>query len=366
MESQQATSEGGNGTPTSTQSPEQQQQQQLTAAGIPSSEGLQVVTPQGMQTLQPLAPVSFGDGPPVAMPMMQVPLMPHLQQGQLVQVSGQEGQQQAAQVVASMATVSRATQPYMTVAQGTPLISQAQVPLPQSVQMVGGVPMMVGIQQPETQVATQGSPHIISQDSRGQVVAANSTPSPAPQGSAESQPATPGSIGSPAPQMQMADGTIVTAPTAAMQVPLIQYQHNMMGQAVQGQLPSGYIQAPAQLQAQVPVQQQHQQQPAAPKTEQDMAIKNLKPPKKPLTPYMRFSKSVSGDCLASWSQYAHLSVCMICAATNTSKRMCLWCAISFILYVRFSLSDLAASQSHTPEPLSVRDWSNYRQDVART
>ena len=124
--------------------------------------------------------------------------------------------------------------------------------------------------------------------------AAAAAASPATQGSGGSPaPPTPGSnsLGSPPPHMMM-DGQRSDTPA----------QHNMA--AAQ---PAG------------PTQQEME---ALAKSE---AIKNLKPPKKPLTPYMRFSKSVSSHNakMLKFDDSSHLFR-LLCHLAAASKQTCYW------------------------------------------
>ncbi len=123
--------------------------------------------------------------------------------------------------------------------------------------------------------------------------------SPARQGSVGSggspAPPTPGSLGSPLPGM-MPDG--VTQVSLPLQVP-IQYSYS----------------APAVEQAQAV---QAKKTLTLTKEQQEKNLQTLKPPKKPLTPYMRFSKAVS----FSFKYFLNMSYSCYLLCDNVSKDLC--------------------------------------------
>ena len=167
------------------------------------------------------------------------------------------------------------------------------VPSYQRILPTQGLVDQQGLQQTDSnsRATTPGSPAVGGSGSRSatpatvyqqqilQVTDAQKTecdavPSPVRQGSVGSggspAPPTPGSLGSPLPQM-MVEGML---PQQGIQLPL-----------QPGQLPMN-IQVGIGLTPQPAVVE-------SVKEEEKIDISKLKPPKKPLTPYMRFSKSVS-------------------------------------------------------------------------
>ena len=135
-----------------------------------------------------------------------------------------------------------------------------------------------------------GAPFMMSPFQLG-LHAQGMVPSPAHTGPVQSRgspaPLTPGSNSLGSPQM-IADASSSRSGTPAQQMGLSTEQHMA---AMQAHLLAQQQQQ--QLQQQQQQQQQKLQQQQQQMKQQDSAIANLKPPKKPLTPYMRFSKSVS-------------------------------------------------------------------------